>query len=301
MTVAKMSPVMSVGGVIGFDLRGGAARGLMLRGGIQPHAFFDAAASVQFWPGTGRGRGDYILAITAEAAYHPGPREAVIHPYILFGVGHFNMGRGYTGLSGSLGLGFNVPIVKRISVQLEGIVFSLGGGVTGETRAAITYSQTPPARRQFDRGSQVGPTLMWLAAFTGPWRATRPAYGVTFGGPIADRYDITTTFAVAFWEIPNGSVRGYEWDTGSFWALPAVEWRLRPQSAVYLIGGPATAIMFEGPDAGFRGGVHAGVGWRGVLGWLQGTVSASGFWLIRTEVGRGADQRGLLLRAGVGI
>jgi hypothetical protein len=303
---------VSLGGVIGFDFSSeGAAKGLSVQGGIQTRGLFDFGASLQFWPNVSHLE-HHIGIAAVQGVFHPKGRSGWFHPYLLFEVGRYHrFGNGVNHSSQTFGLGFDFPILSRLSARIEGVVLALGGtggGTTGEIRSGLTYAGRESTGVAVGRHVPTTADLMWIVPVSGPWHPRTPVYAFSIGAPLQPTLDFVTTFGLAYWQIPDSSrSRGYEWDTGSFWVLPSVYWTpLLQVKFAQLVAGPVVTIMFEGPDRGMRGGVHAGPRVGGTAGPLRVSASIEAFWIFRGESDvdrfeRHEDQRGILLGIGIGL
>ncbi len=296
---------MGLGGsVLEYDVGGDNAWfGYLARAGVQVGGVAAVTMTGQLWPKLAydeRGR-----SVLVELSYSPLGRRRVA-PYMSFGVGHFSAtlpGAAdpvESGVAKALGIGVQVWPLSAWGLDMGAFLRIDGGNGDDELRLSLLYGPVDPRWRQRARlENPVSLQVVWLVPISGPWRFVAPGYLISLGQTISGHHSASLGMALVHWQIPFGSSGAYEYDTRAALFAPAWRWVENPTAPrrAYVQAGPLLSGMVEGPDDGFRGGVHAGVGYD--LGLRQIGVSggATLLWLSRAD-SRG-DQRGVLLQAGL--
>ena len=264
----------------------------------------DLTASAQWWPNLGEYRGS---ALQIEASLYPLGRPAVC-PYVLVAVGRFSatpkssgLGTSDVGFAKAVALGVHARLAGPWGVRLEGLARIDASSFNDEVRFFASYAPRPRGRVGPVRRPSAVVSLGAMTAFSGPWRLTEPLYALDLESPIGPHVSLLSTVGLIHWRIGNA------WDTRAVVLMPGLQRQSRSgRFHAALAAGPLLTVMLEGPDGDVRGGAHVGVSGGVRVGGVRATIGASFFWLVRSPyVGyvsdSGVDQRGLFLRAGLGL
>lgn len=300
-----LRPTLAAGGsILEYDVGGEKAwRGYLLRGGVQVGDFGSVTLAAQFWPELAYdtdGRSTLL-----EASYFPLGRQTVA-PYLAFGAGRFSASLpgapdgSTSGTATMLAIGIQVWPLSSWGLDVAGVVRYDAGNDDDELRVSLMYS---PLADRWRRGAamenpvRIG--VAWLVPLGGPWRFVEPAYLVSVDRRVSGHHAVSVATGLVHWQIPLRGTAGYAWDTRAALVLPTWSWfteLLRPTRA-HLEAGPLLSAMVEGPDAGVRGGLHAGVGGAVALPEVGLSAGVSLLWLSRADTD--GDQTGLLLQLAV--
>ena len=289
-----------------------ASRGVVLRGGVAAAWFADLEVVTQYWPDLGYWHGGSAVI---EGTWYPAG-HARLAPFIHVSVGLFRAtdrtDQNITTIAGvaqSLGVGVEGWLTGPWGWRLDAAVRSDPHSLDDEIRLAATYGSRLRRPATLKGGGAQG-SLYALVPFTGPWHPVEPGYGIAFAAPVATHQDVTLDVLLVHWAT-TASTGFSGWDTRAILLLPAFAWvSAREGTRVTAGAGPLGTLMVEGPDDGLRGGAHAAVGLAADLGsGVVGSIETRFFWLVRAvnpgfgSVSQlsGTDQRGLLLRLGVGF
>ncbi|GIW51484.1 MAG: hypothetical protein KatS3mg081_0839 [Gemmatimonadales bacterium] len=305
-SIISLTPTFSLGAsILEYDYAGDRPfRGLAFRAGAEFGDVFDAVLTGERWSRLGSSAGWSVLL---EASYWPIGRRLVA-PYLFFGLGRFdNEPAVPAGMSKGLGLGLAVRVASPVALRVEGLIRIDAGAGNDQLRALVAVA--PWGRRL----SQVGWRrhaqfhVFGMLPLSGPWRFVEPGYAMRFTTDLFGRHSGGIAIALLHWQIRNpASPTGYSWDTRAVLLMP--EWRYRllgSSTAFNARGGPLLSVMVEGPDDGFRGGGHVGIGLDREIGPLLASAGIDLMWLARNprpsvESDR-TDQRSVLIGLGVGF
>lgn len=199
-----------------------------------------------------------ITSLFVESHLELLPRTHAIVPLVAVGVGY--TWEDYQGDSprfieesraaGLFGLGVDFPGNTRVRGRLLGVIRTNVGFGFG-LRAQLGWGVGGEEVDFLPSKASVVPVVSTVLAVRGPWRAVDPAFGLRFIRESGDlRYSVEAQ--ILHWQVPDPEglfePRGYVWDTRAVLAMATASWR-GPWGTRFG-GGPATALMGEGPGRG---------------------------------------------------
>lgn len=230
-------------------------------------------------------------------------------PYVITGLGAFR----YTEPAGLLtpeqkkwgfsyiaGFGIGTTIGRDWAVSAEGRLRSDDGDRNIEYRLGGSWGFGPEHPSQAVPGT-IEPFVAWLGHLNGgaPYRSASPLGGVRFRRDLTEHRAIAVEVGVVGLDPASSAPLGTAARTTMYLMQPSYEFGLAPRwGRVYFGIGPMLAGFIEGPDAGLRAGVQAGVGAD-----LFASAKVEAGLLTRFswfQSAAGADQFGLMVGVTVG-
>ncbi|MGB7212301.1 MAG: hypothetical protein WBC97_06680 [Gemmatimonadales bacterium] len=283
--------------------------GIGLSVGYLSHPSNETVLTATRWPDASfGGSSPGATAFTLDDRWYPVDATGLA-PYVITGVGAFR----YTEPAGLLtpeqkkwgfsyiaGFGIGTTIGQDWAVSAEGRLRSDDGDRNIEYRLGGSWGFGKEHPSQAVPGT-IEPFIAWLGHLNAgaPYRSASPLGGVRF------RRDLTTHRAIA---VEVGLVEldpattaplGTAARTTMYLMQPSYEFALAPRwGRAYLGIGPMLAGFIDGPDAGLRAGIQAGVGADFFAsGHLEAGLLTRVSWF---QSAAGADQFGLMLGLTVG-
>ena len=283
--------------------------GIGLSVGYLSHPSNETVLTFTRWPdATSNGSLAGISAFSLDDRWYPVDATGFA-PYVITGLGAFR----YTAPAGLLtteqkkwgfsyiaGFGIGTTICRDWAVSAEGRLRSDDGDRNIEYRVGGSWGFGKEHPSQAVPGT-IEPFVAWLGHLNAgaPYRSASPLGGVRFRRDLTAHRAIAVEVGVVTLDPATSAPLGTAARTTMYLMQPSYEFALAPRwGRAYLGIGPMLAGFIEGPDAGLRAGVQAGIGAD-----LFASSKVEAGLLTRFswfQSAAGADQFGLMIGVTVG-
>jgi hypothetical protein len=209
-------------------------------------------------------------ALSLENRWYPVDATGVA-PFVVTGLGAFRYSepaglltpeQTKWGFSYIAGFGLGTTLGDHFRVSAEGRIRSDDGDRNLEYRATVSYGVGPLRASKAVPGT-IEPFVAWLGHLNGgaPYRASSPFGGVRFRRDLTPTRSIGVEIGAVRMDPAPGQPASAAATSTVYLMQPTYEFGLAPSwGRPYLALGPELAGFIDGPDAGLRGGVQAGLG-----------------------------------------